>query len=181
MQFPRNEVLTYSMLQPIAFASKRLTSTETHLSNIEREALGILQCIEKFHHYCFTFKVSVITKHKVLVEIFKKYVASPSDRLQRILLQLCQYNVRKLYKPGPKSSIAVEHDRTLECLHHAYVSLLLLLTVCVQSLLDHFKCNAIRTNKVFILVISIMFIYLRIFMNCTHYVIYCKHCKAHIV
>ena len=51
-------------------------------SNIEREALGILHGLEKFHHYYFAKKVSIITNHKLLMIIFKKDVATLSQRLQ---------------------------------------------------------------------------------------------------
>ena len=37
--------------QPIAFASKSLTDTETHYANIERELLAIIYGCEKFHTY----------------------------------------------------------------------------------------------------------------------------------
>ena len=49
--------------------------TECRYSNIEREALGILHGLKKFHHYCFMRKFHVITDHKPLVSIFKKDVA----------------------------------------------------------------------------------------------------------
>ena len=42
-----------TVLRPITFASKSLASAEHRYSNIEREALGILHCLKKFHHYCF--------------------------------------------------------------------------------------------------------------------------------
>ena len=42
-----------TILHPIAFASKSLMDAECRYSNIEREALGILHGLEKFHHYCF--------------------------------------------------------------------------------------------------------------------------------
>ena len=57
-------------------------NVETDYSNIEREVLGILHGLEKFHHYCFTCEVSVITDHKPMVAIFKKNVASLSQRLK---------------------------------------------------------------------------------------------------
>ena len=53
MQFPRNEAPNNAAIWSIAFASKSLTSTETWYSNNEREALGILCGLEKFHYYCF--------------------------------------------------------------------------------------------------------------------------------
>ena len=59
-------------LFPIAFASKTLTDAECMYSNIEREALGILHGLEKFHHYCFAREVLIITDSKPLVAIFKR-------------------------------------------------------------------------------------------------------------
>ena len=64
-----------TILHPIAFASKCLTGTECRYSNTEREALGILQGLEKFYHYCFTRKVHIITNHILLVAIFKEGIA----------------------------------------------------------------------------------------------------------
>ena len=57
--------------RPTAFASKRLSNTERWY-NIKGEALGILHGLEKFHHYCLTREVSIITDHKWLNTIFKK-------------------------------------------------------------------------------------------------------------
>ena len=42
--------------------------------DIEREALGILHGLKKFHHYGFAREVHVITNHKPLVSISKKDV-----------------------------------------------------------------------------------------------------------
>ena len=75
---PRNKVSYNSILGPIAFASKSLSSAERRYSNIEREALGILQRLGKFCHYCFAREVSIITDHKPLATIFKKDIATLS-------------------------------------------------------------------------------------------------------
>ena len=61
-------------------------NSESLYSNIEREALGILYGLEKFHHYCFAHEISIIRDHKLLVAIFKKDEASFSHIVQRILL-----------------------------------------------------------------------------------------------
>ena len=61
-----------TILHPIAFASKSLTSTESRYSNIEREVLCILHGLKKFHHYHFVRNVNVITDQKSLVAILKK-------------------------------------------------------------------------------------------------------------
>ena len=48
----------------------------------------------------------VITDHKLLVSIFKKDVATLSQRIQHILLKIHQYRVLVIYKPGPDIFIA---------------------------------------------------------------------------
>ena len=87
---------------PISFASKSLMGAECRYSNIESEALGILHGLEKFHHYCFSREVLVITDHKPLVSMFKKGVATLSQCIQCILLKIHQYRVQIIYKPGPE-------------------------------------------------------------------------------
>ena len=67
------------MLQPIAFASKRLSSMKQRYSNMEREALRILHGLEKFHHCWFACEVHVITDQKPLVAIIGKDVATLSQ------------------------------------------------------------------------------------------------------
>ena len=95
-----------TILLPIAFASKSLTGSEWRYSNIECEALGILHGLEKFHHYCFSREVLIITDHKPLVSMLKKDVATLSQCIQCILLKIHQYRVQIIYKPGPKIFIA---------------------------------------------------------------------------
>ena len=93
-------------LRPIAFASKSLTGAEQRCSNIEQEALGILHGLEKFHHYCIGREVLNITDHKPLAAMFKKDVATLSQRIQYILLKIHQYRVQIIYTPGPDIFVA---------------------------------------------------------------------------
>ena len=95
-----------TVLCPMAFASNSLTGAEHRYSNIEREALGILHGLEKFHHYCFAREVHIITNHKPLVAILKKDGTTLSQCMQHILLKTHQYRVQILYKPGPVIFIA---------------------------------------------------------------------------
>ena len=76
-----------TMLCPIAFASNSLTGTECRYSNIEREALGTLHGLKKFHHYYFAREVHIINNHKPLVAIFQKDVAILLQCIQHILLK----------------------------------------------------------------------------------------------
>ena len=54
---PRDAEQGNSILKPIAFVSKSISSAEKRYSNIEREALGILLGLKKFCHCCFTKEV----------------------------------------------------------------------------------------------------------------------------
>ena len=94
------------ILHPIAFASKSLTGAEWRYSNIEQEALGILHGLEKFHHYCFSREVLIITDQKLLVSMFKKDVTILLQCIQCILLKIHQYRFQIIYKPGPMIFIA---------------------------------------------------------------------------
>ena len=87
---PRDKAADNSIRRPIMFASKSLSSVERRYSNNEREALGILHGLEKYHHYCFVREVSKITDHK-LIAIFMKDVAILPWRIQQILLKIHQY------------------------------------------------------------------------------------------
>ena len=70
--YQKDTVPYNTILCPIPFTSKSLTGTEHRYSNIEREALGIVHGLEKFHHYCFTREVHIITNYKLLLSIFKR-------------------------------------------------------------------------------------------------------------
>ena len=64
-----DEVPDNVALCQIAFTSKSLSSAEWQYSNIERETLGILHGLRRFHHYCFAREVHVLTDDKPLVAI----------------------------------------------------------------------------------------------------------------
>ena len=77
-----------------------LSIAEESCSNIEREALGILKGLKKFHCYCIARELSIITDHKPLIASFKGDIATLSQRLQYTVLRIHQYRIRMLYKPG---------------------------------------------------------------------------------
>ena len=74
--------------QPIAFASKSLTDTETKYTNIERELLAIVFACQQFNTYVLGRPFTVQSDHKPLEMIHQKSLASAPPSLQQMLLQL---------------------------------------------------------------------------------------------
>ena len=95
-------------LYPIAYGSKTLTPVETRYTNIERELLGVVGALEKFHYFTFGRPVTVLTDHKPLIAIAKKALVNTLPRLQRLLLRLNNYNVKLEWIPG-KDMIFADH------------------------------------------------------------------------
>ena len=78
--------------QPIAFASKSLTDTETRYANIERELLAIVFACQHFSTYLLGRSFVAESDHK--------------PRLQRMLLELQRYDVTIKYQPGKEMQLA---------------------------------------------------------------------------
>ena len=100
MSCPKDNTSENTILWLIMFVSRSLTSAEHRYSNIEREALGILHGLKKFHPYCFARNVNIITAHKPLVAIFKKDVATLSQRTQNTSIHgqnIIQARTRNFY------------------------------------------------------------------------------------
>ena len=92
--------------QPIAFASKSLTDTETRYANIKRELLAIVYGCEKFHTYLYRRTFIVETDHKPLKMISLKNLTAAPAWLQRMLLHLQQYDLIITYRPGKEMLLA---------------------------------------------------------------------------
>ena len=84
----------------IAFASKTLTQTQSNYSNIEREALGLVHGIQRFHTYLYGREFTAITDHKPLVNIWQRPLTNAPPRLQRMFLKLQGYSFDLVYRPG---------------------------------------------------------------------------------
>ena len=92
--------------QPIAYASKSLTDTETRYKNIERELLAIVFACQWFNTYVLGRPFTVESDHKPLEMKHQKSLASAPPRLQRMLLQLQRYDVTIRYRPGKEMLLA---------------------------------------------------------------------------
>ena len=92
--------------EPIAYASKSLTDTETRYANIERELLAIVFTCQWFNTYILGRPFTVESDHKPLEMIHQKSLARAPPRLQRMLLQLQRYDVTIRYRPGKEMLLA---------------------------------------------------------------------------
>lgn len=88
------------VIQPVAYASKSLSSAEKRYACIERELLAIVFGTQRFHTYLYGRKFKVVTDHKPLVAIIQKGLVNSPPRLQRMLLKLQGYDMEVEYQPG---------------------------------------------------------------------------------
>ena len=104
----QSEINERNSLYPIVYGSKTLTPAETRYTNIERELLGVVGALEKFHYFTFGRPVTILTDHKPLIAIAKKALVNAPPRLQRLLLRLNNYSATLLWIPG-KEMVFVDH------------------------------------------------------------------------
>lgn len=64
--------------KPIAFASRTLNKAESNYAQIERETLGIVFGIRKFHQYLFGRRFTFLIDHHPLTSIFEPHTGIPS-------------------------------------------------------------------------------------------------------
>ena len=82
--------------QPVAYASRALTSAETRYAQIEKELLSIVFACDRFEAYIYgRDNVHVETDHKPLESIVVKPLNCAPKRLQRMLLRLQKYTVQE--------------------------------------------------------------------------------------
>ena len=97
--------------KPVCYASQALTDIETlrHLSiqtryaPIETEMLAVVFACRKFHQYIYGRSVMIETDHKPLQAISTKPLSQVPLRLQKMILNVCGYDVEIRYIPGSKS------------------------------------------------------------------------------
>jgi hypothetical protein len=89
--------------RPIAFGSRKMTTTEKNYSQVEREALAIMFGIKKFHKYLWGRTFTLETDHKPLVTIFgykREIPATAAARLQRWAILLSGHSYNIIYRKG---------------------------------------------------------------------------------
>lgn len=95
--------------QPIAFASRTLSSAERNYSQLEREALGIIFGVTKFHEYIYGRHFTLVTDNQPLAVILGPKRGIPpiaAMRLQRWAVILAAYNYDVVVKSTAENANA---------------------------------------------------------------------------
>ena len=91
----------------VCYASRALTKTEQNYQNLEREALGNIWGLEKFHYFLYGKEFTLETDHKPLVSIYKKHMVDISPRVQRLIVRSFPYQpFTVIYKKGKNIPVA---------------------------------------------------------------------------
>lgn len=78
---------------PIYFASRLLSKAERNYSTTEREALGMVYAVQKFHHYLLATPFTFFVYHQALMYLVNKPVIQGRVSQWLILLQEFTFNV----------------------------------------------------------------------------------------
>ena len=92
--------------QPVAFASRALSTTERNYAPIECEALAVVFACEHFDSYILGRHVTVFSDHKPLETILNKSILKAPKRLQRMRLRLQRYDITVCHKPGKQMYVS---------------------------------------------------------------------------
>ena len=89
------------------YASWALSKTEQNYQNLEREALGTIWGMQKFHYFLYGKEFTLETEQKPLVSIYKKHMIDISPRVQRLIVRSFPYLPFKVvYKKGVDIPVA---------------------------------------------------------------------------
>ena len=90
----------------VCYASRALTKTEQNYQNLEREALGTIWGMEKFHNFLYGKKFTLETNQKP-VSIYKKHMIDISLWVQRLIVVSFPFLPFKVvYKKGVDIPVA---------------------------------------------------------------------------
>ena len=91
----------------VCYASRAVTKTEQNYQNLEREALGTIWGMEKFHYFLYGKEFTLKTDQKPLVSIYKKHMVDISPRVQRLIVRSFPYQpFHVVYKKGKDIPVA---------------------------------------------------------------------------
>ena len=91
----------------VCYASRALIKTEQNYQNLERETLGTIWGMEKFHYFLYGKEFTLETDQKPLVSIYKKHMVDISPRVERLIVRSFPYLPFKVvHKKGKDIPVA---------------------------------------------------------------------------
>ena len=69
--------------RPVYYASRKLSKTEQHYSQFEREALAVKWACENFFLFLYGTEFEIRTDHKPLITVLAANSKPPSARIER--------------------------------------------------------------------------------------------------
>ncbi|XP_027869143.1 uncharacterized protein K02A2.6-like [Xiphophorus couchianus] len=95
--------------RPIAYASRTLSPAEKKYSQIEKEALGLIYGVKKFHQYLWGRHFTLATDHRPLLTLFGEHKNLPTLAaacIQRWAIILLAYDYHIVFKKSAEHSNA---------------------------------------------------------------------------
>jgi len=141
----------------IAFASRALSEREIRYSQIEKELLSVIFGLRKFHNWIFGNKILVQNDHKPLSTLIKKDIHKvPSGKLQRMIINLWNYDINFEWVPGKYMHLAdflsrnfIESGNSLEDRDFTET---VLLVHCTEDSQNELKINTENDEELKILI-----------------------------
>ena len=93
--------------RPVYYASRKLSKTEQHYSQFEREALAVKWACEKFFLFLYGTEFEIRTDHKPLITVLAANSKPPFARIERWLLYLQQFRYKITHIQGKYNSADV--------------------------------------------------------------------------
>ena len=93
--------LPMGLEQPVAYAYRSMSETETRYAQIEKEAIAITWACEKFSTYILGKHISIDIDHKPLVPLLgNKHLNNLPPRVLRLCLRLMRFSYSIQHVPG---------------------------------------------------------------------------------
>lgn len=95
--------------RPIVYASRTLSPAEKTYSQIDKEALGLIYGVKKFHQYLWGRHFTLVTDHRPLLTLFGEHKSLPTlaaARIQRWAIILSAYDYNIVYHKSEEHSNA---------------------------------------------------------------------------
>ena len=94
------------IFKPLGFFSRKLSDTEKRYSTFDRELLAVHQAVRHFKHLLQGKSFKIMTDHLPLVHAFSKKSDPESNRQQRQLAAIAEYNCTLHHLPGKSNCVA---------------------------------------------------------------------------